>query len=106
MLIIPITNDPNQKLSVLLNNILLYFEVWYQDIGDSWYYSVYDDLQNPIVTGARFASGSPIFATTLTNEAFTGAIIPLPITAEEPELNRNSWGSDHQLIYFNEEELA
>lgn len=102
MQILPITNEPNQKFSTVLNGTELRFHFWYQDIGTGWFFDLETVAGEPIISGARINSMAPMLKSTLMD--FEGDIIPVESVAEE--LGEEPWGNTHQLVYFTPEEIA
>ena len=102
MQILPITNEPNQRFSTVLNGTELKFHFWYQDIGTGWFFDLATVADVPIISGARMNSMAPMLISTRMD--FEGDIIPVATFQEE--LGEEPWGNTHQLVYFTPEEIA
>ena len=103
MQIIPLTNDYAQSFRTILNNQEVDIRVWYQDIGNGWFFSMAFSTGVKIVSGYRINNGSPILKSVLSD--FSGEIICTPSgnNFAEPAME-NPWGNTHNLIYLTQEE--
>lgn len=100
---IPLTNDFAQTLTTVLNNQEVQLRVWYQTIGNGWFFSMQMGSVS-IVEAYRINNGSPILKSIASD--FIGDILCIPSTDEgaEPEADA-PWGNTHTLVYMTPEEL-
>jgi hypothetical protein len=103
MQILPLTNDFAQTLTTVLNNQQVTARVWYQDIGEGWFFSMAFSTGVQIVSGYRINVGSPILKSISSD--FIGEIICIPSIEKTEELGKDDpWNNTHLLIYLTPEE--
>ncbi|MCK5607372.1 hypothetical protein KAR91_36145 [Candidatus Pacearchaeota archaeon] len=103
MQILPLTNDFTQTFTTVLNNQQVTIRIWYQDIGDGWFFSMKFTSGDDIVSGYRINTGSPILKSISSD--FIGDIICVPSIEKTAEPGKNNpWNNTHLLIYLLPEE--
>ena len=103
MQILPLTNDFSQVLKTILNDQPVDIKVWYQDIGDGWFFSMDFSTGGKIVSGYRINTGSPILKSISSD--FIGDIICVPSVEKTEEPGKDEpWGNTHLLVYLTPEE--
>ena len=103
MQILPLTNDFAQVFRSVLNNQEVDIRVWYQDIGEGWFFSMQFSTGVKIVSGYRINNGSPILKSISSD--FIGDIICVPSIEKTAEPGKDQpWGNTHLLIYLTPEE--
>ena len=96
-----LTADAGQSFDTELDFIPVTLTIWYQDIG-GWFCDA-DVNGSPVVRGARLNSRSLFFGQVISG--LPGDIMPIPLLRPATELSRDSWNSDHALVYLTREEL-
>lgn len=102
MQILPVTNDFAQVFTTVLNNQQVDCRIWYQDIGDGWFFSMKFTSGNDIVSGYRINTGSPILKSISSD--FIGDIICVSSIEKTQEPGKESpWDNTHLLVYLTPE---
>jgi len=103
MHILPLINDFSQTFRTILNGQEVNVRIWYQDIGNGWFFSMQFSTGIKIVSGYRINTGSPILKSISSD--FIGEIICVPSIEKTEEPGKDApWGHTHQLIYLTPEE--
>lgn len=103
MQIIPLTNDFAQKFSTVLNDQEVDIRVWWQDIGEGWFFSMSETNSDDIVNGFRIENGSPIMTSVVSD--FIGDIVCIATIEKTAEPGKEQpWGNTHKLIYLTPDE--
>ncbi len=104
MQILPLTNDFSQIFGTILENQQVKIRVWYQDIGEGWFFSMQFSEGSDIVSGYRINTGSPILKSISSD--FIGDIICVPSIDKNSEPAKESpWNNTHSLVYLTPDEL-
>jgi len=104
MQILPLTNDFSQVFRTILANQEVDIRIWYQDIGDGWFFSMQSSTGIKIVSGYRINNGSPILKSISSD--FIGDIICIPSIEKTAEPGKDQpWNNTHLLIYLTIDEL-
>jgi hypothetical protein len=103
MQILPLINDFSQTFRTILNGQEVNVRIWYQDIGNGWFFSMQFSTGIKIVSGYRINTGAPILKSISSD--FIGEIICVPSIEKTEEPGKDApWGNTHQLIYLTPEE--
>jgi hypothetical protein len=103
MQILPLTNDFAQVFRTVLNNQQVDVRIWFQDIGEGWFFSMEFSTGVEIVSGYRINTGSPILKSISSD--FIGEIICIPtIEKTEEPAKDGPWNNTHLLLYLTPEE--
>lgn len=100
---ITVTSDANQEFTTLLGNVEYKLNIWWSDVAASWYITVFDNLGNQIISGARLNLGIPVFAGLVTS--FVGDIYLSPLADLNAPFDRNAWGNTYELLYLTPDEI-
>jgi len=102
---LPLTNDFAQIFRSVLNDQNVSIRIWYQDIGEGWFFSMEFTGGDEIVSGYRINTGSPILKAVFSD--FIGDIICIPSIEKtaEPGIDE-PWGNTHDLFYMTPAELV
>lgn len=103
MQILPLINDFAQVFKTVLNDQDVDVRVWYQDIGDGWFFSMGFSGGDKIISGYRINTGSPLLKSISSD--FIGDIICVPSVEKTEEPGKSEpWGNTHLLVYLTPEE--
>lgn len=105
MQILPLTNDFAQVFKTVLSNQTVDIRIWYQDIGDGWFFNMQFSTGEKIVSGYRINTGSPILKSISSN--FIGEILCVPSIEKGEEPGKEQpWGNTHLLVYLTPDEAV
>ena len=99
---VPLTNDADQQFTTILGGQSVRIRATWQDIGESWFLSVFNDDEAPLFTGTRIKSGIPIINFKLVD--FVGDFVAIVLDVGTLEPGRNAWGRTHGLYYLTGDE--
>jgi len=104
MQILPLTNDFAQTFTTVLEGQQVNIRIWYQDIGEGWFFSMEFSTGVQIVHGYRINTGSPILKSISSD--FLGDIVCIPSIEKTAEPGKDApWNNTHQLIYLTPDEM-
>lgn len=95
--------------TVVLDGVSYIFEYQWSNRYDTWYLSIFDINENPLLTGVRLVPWVPIFRNHPQRSLPAGELVLFDQQSEPPFSdkypNENDFGTRFVLYYFTQEEL-
>lgn len=103
---IPWFNSPSFQQTVVLERTVYNFAINYNVRDESWYLSIYDKGQNPLLLGRRLVvdAYTNILDSIYGDDKPSGRLLVNAID-DNTEITRQNMGTEVQLIYVSEDEL-
>lgn len=103
MIQLPVSTDKNQLFNITLNNQQVNIELRWQDIGSSWYISIYDYQTNaPFIISHRLLPNRLVFGIKYTS--FIGDIFAYNIAFPDVDLPVDGFQNGFGLYYIDADE--
>ena len=105
-IIIPVKDNPNQQLTITLDNTVYNLRLLYNSLVDSWTLDVNDDNNNPILSNLALVPNFPLIKNYVEAGQPKGDFV-CNGDIKKTKIIRNSFkDKDFQLLYVTEAEIA
>lgn len=103
--IIPFKDHPSFTQNIVLDNIVLNFKFVWNGRDNSWYMSIFDSVNDPILQGIKIVNGWELIKRYTDIRLPQGILLVVSLKDDEEVIGRDSMLDDYNLIYFTEEEV-
>jgi hypothetical protein len=105
MIQLPITNEGLQRLSTVLGSTEYIVEMFYNTFANSWFFSLYDAEDVPLLNGVRVVTAWPLFFGFPRENLPEGELMLIKLDGTDTDPVMGDFGVNAALYYLEPEDV-